>query len=96
MKTAYELNNVSFSYGGPPVLIIDHLEIAAGEVVALVGPNGAGKTTLLHLLALLLAPQTGDIFFFGSKISTDSLLSLRRRVGLLLQNPYLFNMSGTR
>ncbi len=93
MKTAYELDNVSFSYGGPPVLVIDHLEIAAGEVVALVGPNGAGKTTLLHLLALLLTPQTGDIFFFGSKISSDSLLSLRRRVGLLLQNPYLFNMS---
>ena len=93
MKTAYELNNLSFSYGGPPVLIIDHLEITAGEVVALVGPNGAGKTTLLHLLALLITPQKGDIFFFGSKISTDSLLSLRRRVGLLLQNPYLFNMS---
>ncbi len=93
MKTAYELDNVSFSYGGPPVLVIDHLEIAAGEVIALVGPNGAGKTTLLHLFALLLTPQTGDIFFFGSKISADSLLSLRRRVGLLLQNPYLFNMS---
>ncbi len=93
MNTAYELNKVTFSYGGPPILMIDHLEIAAGEVVALVGPNGAGKTTLLHLLALLITPQAGKIFFFGSKIRQESVLSLRRRVGLLLQNPYLFNMS---
>ncbi len=93
MKTAYELNNVSFSYNGPPVLIIDRLQIAAGEIIALVGPNGAGKTTLLHLLAFLTTPQRGDIFFFGSEASRGSLFGLRRRVGLLLQNPYLFNAS---
>jgi len=93
VKSAYELNNVVFSYGGPPILIIGHLQISAGEVVALVGPNGAGKTTLLHLLAFLMTPQTGDIFFFGSKTAQGSLFDIRRRVGLLLQNPYLFNMS---
>lgn len=93
MKTAYELNNVAFSYGGPPVLVIDHLRIPAGEIMALVGPNGSGKTTLLHLLAFLMTPQTGNIFFFGSKTSQGSLFGVRRRVGLLLQNPYLFNMS---
>jgi tungstate transport system ATP-binding protein len=84
---------VAFSYGGPPVLSIDHLRISAGEVLALVGPNGSGKTTLLHLLAFLMTPQTGDIFFFGSKTDQGSLFGIRRRVGLLLQNPYLFNMS---
>jgi tungstate transport system ATP-binding protein len=93
MKTAYELNKVVFSYGGPPTLAIDHLRISAGEALALVGPNGSGKTTLLHLLAFLITPQTGDIFFFGSKTDRGSLLGLRRRVGLLLQNPYLFNMT---
>ncbi len=93
MKSAYELNNVVFSYGGPPILVIGHLQISAGEVVALVGPNGAGKTTLLHLLAFLMTAQRGDIFFFGSKTGQGSLFSVRRRVGLLLQNPYLFNMS---
>ena len=93
MKAAYQLNNVAFSYGGPPVLIIDHLRVSAGEVLALVGPNGSGKTTLLHLLAFLMTPQTGDIFFFDSKTDQSSLFGIRRRVGLLLQNPYLFNMS---
>ncbi len=93
MKTAYELDHVAFSYGGPPVLVIDHLRIAAGEIMALVGPNGSGKTTLLHLLAFLMNPQTGTIFFFGSGTDQGSLFGVRRRVGLLLQNPYLFNMS---
>jgi tungstate transport system ATP-binding protein len=93
MKNAYELNRVAFSYGGAPVLAIDHLRISAGEALALVGPNGSGKTTLLHLLAFLITPQTGDIFFFGSKTNLSSVLGIRRRVGLLLQNPYLFSMS---
>lgn len=90
MIPVYILNEISFSYGGPPVLEVDHLEIFQGQIVALLGPNGSGKTTLLHVLAFLETPQRGCIDFFGEKHSEKNLLEFRRRVGLLLQNPYLF------
>ncbi len=91
MNSAYRLREISYSYGGPPVLEIGELEIPQGEIVALVGPNGSGKTTLLHLLAFLEVPQSGGITFFGDEFHKRDLLALRRKVGLLLQNPYLFH-----
>lgn len=91
MTAAYRLRNVTYTYGGPPALEIHEMEIFEGEIVALVGPNGSGKTTLLHLLAFLETPQTGEIEFFGEKAHPGNLLGLRRKAGLLLQNPYLFH-----
>lgn len=93
MIPAYSLKDLTFSYQNRPVLEIGHLEIPAGEIVALVGPNGSGKTTLLHNLAFLETPQHGLISFFGAAACKENLLSFRRRVGLLLQNPYLFHTS---
>lgn len=93
MTLAYTLKNLIFSYQDRPILEIDSLEIAAGEIVALIGPNGSGKTTLLHNLAFLEEPQRGTISFFGEPVRKEKLLSFRRRVGLLLQNPYLFHTS---
>jgi len=90
---AYVLEGVSFAYGAEPVLSVERLEIPRGEVVALAGANGSGKTTLLHLLAFLEAPASGRVAFFGEEARAEQRLALRRRVGLLLQQPYLFHAS---
>ena len=93
MTAAYSLRDLTFSYDNRPALDIDEMEIAAGDIVALVGPNGSGKTTLLHNLAFIETPQRGLISFFGATACKENLLGFRRRVGLLLQNPYLFHTS---
>lgn len=91
MIPAYEIEGLTFSYGTVPVISLDRLEIPAGEIVGLVGPNGSGKTTLLHMLAFIEDPHQGDIRFFGQTCTDSNRLALRRKVGLLLQNPYLFH-----
>jgi len=91
MTPAYHMEDISFRHGERTVLKVMRLEIGSGEIVALAGPNGAGKTTLLHLLAFLESPSSGEVLFFKEKSSKDTIISFRRRVGLLLQNPYLFH-----
>lgn len=91
MTAAYGIRDLVFSYSGSPALRVSELEIPDNEIVALVGPNGSGKTTLLHLLAFVAAPDCGSIEFFGRNAAEVDLLELRRSVGLLLQNPYLFH-----
>lgn len=91
MTAAYSIEYLTFRYGSRTCLEVEGLEISQGDVVALVGPNGAGKTTLLHLLAFVERPASGGIRFFGESVTRQNLLACRRRVGLLLQNPYLFH-----
>lgn len=91
MTIAYQLRNITFGYGDSDVLRVDRLDIPKGEIVGLAGPNGSGKTTLLHLLAFVEQPLNGTIRFFDETACGDNILSFRRRVGLLLQNPYLFH-----
>ena len=67
------------------------MKLREKEKLAIVGPNGAGKTTLLHLLAFVELPARGRIFLFGEESNPRNLLSMRRRIGLLTQNPYLFD-----
>jgi len=93
VTAAYVVEDLVFSYGKHPVLTVEKLEIPPGKIIALVGPNGSGKTTLLHVLAFLLIPHQGRVFFFGDGSTKKNLLPFRRRVGLLLQNPYLFRTS---
>lgn len=89
-----EFRSVSFAYEGrPPALDRLDLHIAAGETVAVVGPNGAGKSTLGHLLMRLYQPAEGQILIDGIDISTVSLESLRRQVGVVPQHVLLFNAS---
>jgi len=90
---AYILDDVTFAYGETVVLKVPRLEIPCGKVTALVGPNGSGKTTLLHLLGFIEEPKSGTITFFDERVTPQNSARLRRRVGLLLQNPYLFHMS---
>jgi tungstate transport system ATP-binding protein len=91
VTAVYSVSDLVFSYDGPVVLVVEHLEIIQGEVVALVGPNGAGKTSLLHLLAFLQTPDRGSMLFCGETVTRGKILRFRRRVGLLLQVPYLFH-----
>jgi len=93
MTPAYLIQNLSFSYGSSPVISVESFQVQSGEALALVGPNGSGKTTLLHLLAFEESAHEGEITFFGQRVKRETLVACRRRVGLLLQNPYLFHTS---
>jgi subfamily B ATP-binding cassette protein MsbA len=98
---AYELANlaqgvrfehVSFSYDGvTPVLDHIDLEVAQGEVAAIVGASGAGKTTLANLLSRFYDPTSGRILFDGRDIAEASLRSIRRQIGLVTQEVLLFD-----
>ena len=59
------LRDVTFSYGGEPVLEDVNLSVGDREAVCVVGPNGGGKTTLVKLILGLLAPERGEIRVFG-------------------------------
>jgi len=61
------LRDVSFRYGGTPVLIDIDLTIQEGDFLAILGPNGSGKTTLIKLILGLLAPSAGEVEIFGKR-----------------------------
>ena len=84
--------NVSFSYNERE-LIIDNVsfEVKKGEVVALVGPSGAGKSTLFDLLPRFYDPQKGRVIIDGIDIRELTLDSLRKLMGIVTQETYLFN-----
>ncbi len=84
--------NVSFSYR-PDEVIIENLsfKISAGEHVALVGPTGSGKTTIIRLLCRLYEPQSGTIFLDGIDIRDIPIQVLRSKLGVVLQDTFLFS-----
>jgi ATP-binding cassette subfamily B protein len=89
-----EYRNVVFQYTpGEPVLQGITLLAQPGEKIALVGSSGAGKTTLVNLLPRFYDPQSGQILIDGVDISTVTLKSLRRQIGIVPQDTVLF--SGT-
>ncbi len=90
---AIRYENVSFRYGGEPVLENVDLTIRRGETVAIVGPSGAGKTTLVNLLPRLYDPTGGRITFDGVDLRDVTLSSLRGFVGLVTQDTILFDSS---
>lgn len=83
---------VSFSYGGGSRVLdgID-LHIRPGEVVALVGPSGAGKSTMAALLQRLYDPDSGEVRIDGVDIRLLEQRSLRRHIGVVLQDAVLFS-----
>jgi ATP-binding cassette, subfamily B, multidrug efflux pump len=89
-----EFDRVSFSYDtGTPVLRTVDLEAQPGETVALVGPTGAGKTTVINLLTNFYDIDSGAIRIDGREIQSIRKEDLRRQLGMVLQDTFLF--SGT-
>lgn len=85
---------VNFAYvEGTPVIKNMTLEARPGETVALVGPTGAGKTTLVNLLMRFYEPQSGSISLDGVDIRQIPKADLRRRLGIVLQETFLFSAS---
>lgn len=73
------------------ILQVPNVELREGEVLALVGHNGAGKTTLLQVLALVLQPTTGAVYFRGEKVTNGNALQVRRCMAAVLQQPLLLD-----
>ncbi len=87
-----ELRRLSFAYqDGHEVLHDLSLQVAAGATVAIVGPTGSGKTTLVSLLARLWEAPAGTLFVDGRDVRTLPLEALRRAVGFVPQESFLFS-----
>jgi len=89
-----EFDNVSFSYDGKRPAVADlKFTVLPGETVALVGPTGAGKSTALALLHRAFDPQSGAIKIDGMDVRALKLSGLRHNIGVVFQEPLLFNRS---
>jgi ATP-binding cassette subfamily B protein/subfamily B ATP-binding cassette protein MsbA len=84
--------NVSFHYSDDPTLVLNQIDIHvnAGQTVALVGETGAGKTTIVKLLTRFHDPTSGCVRVDGVDLRTVTQASLRRQMGMVLQDPFLF------
>ncbi|MDD2390941.1 MAG: ABC transporter ATP-binding protein [Desulfobacterales bacterium] len=84
--------NVTFAYEkGNPVLKDISLHASPGETIALVGPTGAGKTTIINLLTRFYDIESGNIYVDGQRIDQIQKDSLRRQLGIVLQETFLFS-----
>lgn len=88
-----EFKNVSFSYGNAKVLKNVSFKVERGQTIGILGESGSGKTTLVHLLHQVYDNYTGEILIDGIDIKRINKRHIRKNIGLILQDPYLFNMT---
>ncbi|HTG71770.1 MAG TPA: ABC transporter ATP-binding protein [Candidatus Udaeobacter sp.] len=91
-----ECRNVSFRYNQDEAsytLQNINLHIPANRMTAIAGPSGAGKSTLIDLVMGLMQPESGQILVDGKPITKENLLSYRRSISYVAQDPFLFNAS---
>jgi ATP-binding cassette subfamily B protein len=92
VRGAVRLESVDFRYAeGPPVLEDLDLELPAGETTAIVGATGAGKTTIIKLLLRFHDPTAGLVTLDGTDVRELDLADLRRAIGLVSQDVFLFH-----
>ena len=94
LKGEIEFNDVTFAYDGEhDVLKNIDMKIKPGQTFALVGPSGGGKTTICHLIPHFYQVEKGRILLDGMDIRDITMESLRRNIGIVQQDIYLFNAS---
>ena len=86
-----DFNDVTFAYEeGMNILEHFDLHVKPGETIALVGPTGAGKTTVINMLTRFYDVQAGSVLVDGKDVRDLTLASLRKEVGVLMQDPFIF------
>ncbi len=94
LKGLVEFDNVHFSYErGKEVIKGISLEVRPGEMIGLVGKSGAGKSTIINLLCRFFDVDSGEIRIDGIPIKEMRLIDLRRQIGIVMQEPFLFRAS---
>ena len=88
MKTTLQVKDLHYSYpDGRKALVGVNLQVDEGERIAILGPNGAGKTTLAHHLNGIRRADSGAVAIEGIEIDDSTITGIRRKVGLVFQNP---------
>ncbi|GMT49201.1 MAG: ABC transporter ATP-binding protein [bacterium] len=93
-KTIIELKNVSKSFAGKKIIDQLSLEINERDSLMIIGPGGRGKTVLMKIMALIIPPDSGDIFYYGRNIkdfSKKDMENYQNNTGMLFQNYALFD-----
>lgn len=89
-----DFNHVTFAYDEDVNILEDFdLHVKKGETIALVGPTGAGKTTVINMLTRFYDVQKGSVTIDGKDVRDVTLQSLRKEVGVLMQDPFIFKGS---
>lgn len=91
VKGKVDFNDVTFAYEeGNNILEHLNLHVKPGETIALVGPTGAGKTTIINMLTRFYDVQEGSVTIDDVDVRKASLESLRKEIGVLMQDPFIF------
>ena len=93
LRGEIEFCNLNFGYNGVPVLNEVNLRIPAGSSLAIVGPTGCGKTTLVSLIARIYDAEPGAVLIDGRPIREFPLETLRRNIGFVPQETFLFSLT---
>ncbi len=93
LKGEIEFKNISFAYDGKVVLKNINLKIPKGITIGIIGPTGSGKTTLINLIPRLLEARKGSLAIDGVDIKTIPLKVLRKNIGYVPQETFLFSES---
>jgi ATP-binding cassette, subfamily B, multidrug efflux pump len=91
LKGDIEFRHLNFSYGDTPVLKDISLHIPEGSTLAIVGPTGCGKSTLVNLISRIYEAPEGTLFIDGRSVREYPLAVLRRNIGMVPQETFLFS-----
>jgi ABC-type multidrug transport system fused ATPase/permease subunit len=91
IKNNIEFKNISLKYGEKEILKNIQMNIAQGQMIALVGPSGAGKTSLTNILLGLVKPSGGHVKIDGINLDNIDIYSFRKHIGVVYQESILFN-----